>query len=749
MLDLGRTAIPWTFELPIVFVVGLAAAVALLVLRARQLSGRGLPRGRVALLLVLRALAFLLLVALLARPVRSQEPPGSGRATVVVLLDRSRSMGLVEEAQTRHARAVRMARDLAPALVQRGYATRLVGFAEGAAPVAIDDAAALAPEGRLTDLGGAVAQSLSLSDPPPVAVVALTDGVANQNGANTAAVQGLLESGTAFLAVGYGRDAGLPTLSVQRLTGPSRVPPRQRFRLSAHLQALGAPLPAFDLLLLRDGRLVQSRRISADAVARSRIWTEGFDVVEPEPGLRRYAVQLRPSSAEVLTTNATSTAAVRVGEEKEFRILFVQGALTWDFKFIGRALRGDPAVKLTGLSRTSEQSVFRQNVESAEELASGFPTELAQLARYRVIVLSELKPTDLTPLQQDLVARFCAELGGGVLLLGGENTFDASWQGTRLEQLLPVVFDTDGGVRGVDRPFHLRLTDEAMRHAVFQVKDDGSSARVWEGLPTFSRYGRVLREKPGAFVWARHDQDSGPHGPRVLMAGQSYGGGLSAILCVQNVWRWRLARGSDVPTFDRFWRQLFRHLGQAGRQDFQIQLVDQELHPGVDVRAVVERPPRPDADASTHPEALEQTVRVRGPKGESLLEQKARIVPPRPLEVRFRAETEGLYTIAVEDAAGRTLATQPVEIRDVDREMERTGRDMENLRQWASLGEGFAVTAEEAGDAAGLADRVRAKLEARSARSRRVPAGINAVTLAVLMAGLCGEWALRRRWGLA
>jgi len=440
---------------------------------------------------------------------------------------------------------------------------------------------------------------------------------------------------------------------------------------------------------------------------------------------------------------------VRVGEEKEFRILFVQGALTWDFKFIGRALRGDPAVKLTGLSRTSDQSVFRQNVESAEELASGFPTELSQLARYRVIVLSEIKPADLTPAQQDLVARFCAELGGGVLLLGGENTFDASWQGSRLEQLLPVVFDTEGAVRGVDRPFHVRLTDEALRHAVFQVRDDGSSGRVWEGLPTFSRYGRVLREKPGAFVWALHDQDSGPHGRRVLMAGQSYGGGMSAILCVQNVWRWRLARDSDVLTFDRFWRQLFRHLGQAGRQDFQIQLVDQELRTGMDVRALVERPPRPDADGAQKPADLEQTIRVRGPKGEALLEQKARIVPQRPVEIRFRADTEGLYTIAVEDAMGRPLATQPVEIRDVDREMEHTGRDMENLRQWASLGEGFAVTAEEAGEAAALAERVRVKLETRSARSRRVPAGINAATLALLMAGLCGEWALRRRWGLA
>jgi len=38
--------------------------------------------------------------------------------------------------------------------------------------------------------------------------------------------------------------------------------------------------------------------------------------------------------------------------------------------------------------------------------------------------------------QQEVLARFCGELGGGVLLLGGAATFDGSWQNSRLEQLL-------------------------------------------------------------------------------------------------------------------------------------------------------------------------------------------------------------------------------------------------------------------------------------------------------------------------
>jgi hypothetical protein len=88
---------------------------------------------------------------------------------------------------------------------------------------------------------------------------------------------------------------------------------------------------------------------------------------------------------------------VHVSDEKELRVLYIQGALTWDYKFISLALRNDQAIKLTGLTRTSKQSVFRQNVETAGELLNGFPTSLEELAPFRVVVLSNLRPADLPP----------------------------------------------------------------------------------------------------------------------------------------------------------------------------------------------------------------------------------------------------------------------------------------------------------------------------------------------------------------
>jgi len=91
------------------------------------------------------------------------------------------------------------------------------------------------------------------------------------------------------------------------------------------------------------------------------------------------------------------------------RVLYLQGALTWAYKFVNLALHNNSGIKITGLTRTSKQSVFRQNVESAGELLNGFPTSLEELAPFRVVVLSNLRPAELSPAQQDVLQPSCLQ----------------------------------------------------------------------------------------------------------------------------------------------------------------------------------------------------------------------------------------------------------------------------------------------------------------------------------------------------
>jgi uncharacterized membrane protein len=732
------------FEAPVFLYAGLPLVGLVLVLFARSLGRSGLVGRKRALLVLLRGLGLGILVFLLARPVEEQGGSPEGRRAVVVLLDQSRSMGLEDRGPTRYAQAIAYAkRDLIPALLGEGFSPKTWSFAEGASATTFAEAERADPRGSATDIAGAILHSSLGLSPRPAAIVALTDGAANIADANPAALSELVDSGTPFIGVGIGDDQGVPTLSLRRLSAPSRVPVHEKFRLLAHLEATSIASSAFELYLLRDGAMVQTRHVATDG-SGSRIWAESFDLTEDAEGLHTFTVVLNPPrDAKVITVNARSSVPVRFGAEKDFRVLFVQGALTWDYKFIGRALRGDSTVRLTGLSRTSKQSIFRQNVENAGELTSGFPQDLGEIAPYRVVALAELKPSDLTPAQQDLLARYCGELGGGLLMIGGPSTFDESWQGSRLEQLLPVTFD-QRGVSGLDRPFHLRLTERASRSPVFQVVDDGHNDKAWDGIPAFSGYGRVLKEKPGATVWALHDTDVGPNGPRILMASQYYGAGQVAIIGVQNFWRWRLARGDDPARFDRFWRQLFHYLGQAGGDAFDIEFQTEGLRAHSDVRATVERRPRPEGTGHSGEKV---TLSVRGPDQALLVTQKAAVEPLHPVEVRFRAEGAGIYTLGVEGSGGEHLASQPVEILETDREMEHTGRDMDVLKQWATASGGLAMPIEEATDARALARAVRAKVTAaRSGHPR--PLGLTAPVMSLVLLLLGGGWWLRRMWNL-
>ncbi len=729
----------WYCGLPLVLVLGFAVW--------RQYR-RGLSARQIVALTGLRLVVLLPLVALAARPVWiTKEAPASSARSVAVLMDRSESMSLQEQDQTRYQDALAFLRErLLPALKTAHLPVEAMLFDQTASPADGSALSSTTPKGKRTNLAGAIAQAFTGGSPPPLAVIALTDGIANETADNARALTALVDSHVPFIGLGFGSDQGVRTLSLREVSAPSSVSTKTSFSVSAQLEMMNTEdMPGFDLLLFRDGQIAQKRTVAPGK--GSKTWLENFQLSETAQGVHNYTVQLVPPNLPNLKcVDVTGNTSVRVADEKELRILYIQGALTWDYKFINLALRNDQTIKLTGLTRTSKQSIFRQNVESSGELLNGFPTTLEELAPFRVVVLSNLRPADLSPAQQGVLGRFCSELGGGVLMIGGPSTFDTSWQGSRLEQLLPVIFAGSSGVQGLDRPFHIQLSEEALQHPLFQVSDDQPVREAWAQVPTFTQYGRVDAPKPAAQVWMVHQTDEGPHGRRILMASQRYGAGLSAVLTIQNFWRWRLAKESNTAQFDRFWRQLFRFLSEVGRQEVAIHLTDQELHPEMDVQLAIEKQPNPGNVVETNRKFL---VRVEDPAKKLLQEEAVELEPLHPVDFKFFAGKAGVYTVTVTDAAKVPISTRTIEIRDLNIELQNTARNMETLRQWASVSDGLAFKVEECPNATDLVAQIKAKVEEirRGKQMRRI-VGINGWILTLVLGCLGGEWLLRKRWGL-
>jgi uncharacterized membrane protein len=735
---------PFTFELPVVW-LGALPLGALLGFAAWRQRRRGVAPVRVALLLGLRACVVLLLLLLCARPVtQTNQATGAANRPVVVMLDRSKSMSLLEAGQTRYARAVDfLNRRLLPALADGNLPVRTILFDETAEPVNASQMISLKPEGKRTNISRAVAEALDSSQ-KPLAIVALTDGGSNETGEDSRSMARLANSAIPFIGVGFGSDDAVQTLSLRRVEAPETAAPNTRFTIFAEIESVHADAPSTcDLALFRDGKLLQRKTLQVRT--GSRTWVERFSSSERALGMHSYRVELvPPDTTSVRCVCAEGSTSVRVADGEELRVLYVQGAMTWDYKFISLASRSDPVLKLTGLTRTSQRSVFRQNVENANELAHGFPATLEELSPFRVVVLANIRPDDLSDEQQELLGQFCAERGGGVLMLGGPATFDSSWRKSGLEKLLPVVFSSESAAGAAEPEFHVQLSPEALQQPVFRLAEDRSIQEVWSKLPAFTQFGRVESAKRGAQVWLSHPSESGPNGRRILMASQRYGAGMSAVVCLQNFWRWRLAKETRPEEFDRFWRQLFRWLGDAGRQQISIQLADQELRPQSDIQMILEREGDGRFALNTNPQFA---VQVQDATGKVIQTGSVELRATNQADFRFHAELAGLYTINVLGPDHSLLASRPVEIRDTDVELEHSARSMETLSRWAAVSDGLVFKAEECPKATDLVGQIRTKVEQlRVSQKTPQQVGVNAWTLSMVLSCLTAEWLLRKRW---
>lgn len=74
--------------------------------------------------------------------------------------------------------------------------------------------------------------------------------------------------------------------------------------------------------------------------------------------------------------------------------------------------------------------------------AKGMPESLTDLQNYEVLMLSNVPATDLTSKQMDVIRSYVSELGGGFIMLGGDESFGlGGYYKTVVEEVLPVRSD--------------------------------------------------------------------------------------------------------------------------------------------------------------------------------------------------------------------------------------------------------------------------------------------------------------------
>lgn len=340
------------------------------------------------------------------------------RLTIVVALDRSRSVDLVPEADERIARELGVAEtgmrdDDRIAVVVFGASASTEQPARTKAEPATGQKIAVPRDG--TDLEAALRRALAEVPADSAArIVLLSDGVATRGDVMRAAAASVAAEIPVDVVSLEQRD--VPDVRLVAVRAPSRGDAGEPIDLRVVTSAPEAT--KVEVRVKLDGELVQRGEVDI---------AKGEDVLRlrqklPDAGLHRYDVEitaLDPSLDWSGEDNAASSF-VRVRGEASALVL-----------------EGDPG-QAGFVASSLEQASFRVEVQGP----AGVPADLGTFARYDLVVLSDIAASQISPPQLEALASYVRDFGGGLLLMGGDRSMGPGGYGkTPIEEVSPVSFD--------------------------------------------------------------------------------------------------------------------------------------------------------------------------------------------------------------------------------------------------------------------------------------------------------------------
>ncbi len=393
-----------------------AVALPLLAWRLSQLAAQSpmaQPRRAFVTLFAMASVAFTLLA--LAEP---EIGTRLDRLTTILALDRSRSIDLVPGGEARTAAE----RKLAEAGMRRDDRLGVVVFgAEATTEDPPRPPSDLPPPQRAvvgrdgSDLEAAVRRALAeLPSDSAGRVVLVSDGVQTRGDALAAAA--------AAVAANVPVDAVIleqkATANVRVASVRSDTRADDGEALDLRVTTHSATATDVSVRVRLDGEPLHEARAHIEA---------GEDVLRlretaSHPGLHRYDVEvtaLDPGADSSPDDNGGST------------FVRVRGPS------LALVLEGDPG-KGAPLVRALQTSGFL----AEERGANGVPADVGGLAGFDLVVLSDIPASDLTTSQIDALASYARDLGGGLLLMGGDRSMGpGGYARTPIEDVSPVAFD--------------------------------------------------------------------------------------------------------------------------------------------------------------------------------------------------------------------------------------------------------------------------------------------------------------------
>ena len=738
----------------------------------RKLALSTLRAGALAIILFIATGAFLDVV---------RRFDGSG--TVMVLVDRSQSMALVDRREgdaakqasellggaaataTRHdllaATLADPARDPIRALEGR-FKVEVYGFGEGSglAPLAPATAGGgplsglKAPDERASQLGAALADSARRARGRRLdAVILVSDGGSNRGEDPVEVAKSL---GAPVIALGVGSPQA-KDLEIPFIFSEDVVFKNDRFVLDVRIRQRGFSGRSVPLVIRRTNEAGAEEVLKEEqlALGDDREFVHSVELVPDKEGVFTFSAELTPQPEEANTVNNRKSRANIQVVDKKLRVLSIDDAPRWDFRFLRGIFEADrQRVQPTFILRQGDRNLDSRGVKFLRSM----PAEAKAYKEIDCIVLGDIGPDFFTSEDLKRIESWVRVDGGGLIVVAGRRAMPVQWGGTVLDQLLPVepevqpaqtvaeelsrtIKDADG-VRPV-------VTNEGGRWAALRfAADPGENAQKWAESEPLRWIHPVKRAKSGAAVLLAHPSKRSGDDPMPILAVQRYGRGQVAWIGSDECWRWRYKPG--VAQHRRLWGQLTSSLGMAhllgNASRVQIETDRGEYAVG-DRAQLIARVLDSDFNPLT---ADSVTVAVERDLAKEQVVLAARREQPGVFAGEWVPGATGRHRVVltVDEAGGsvgETTAERVVSVVEPQLELDDGGMREDLLAQIAKAGDGAFIPLSRSVEVAEIIKaRQRAGVQKREEVTLWNAPGV--LCLLVLLLGV--EWWYRKRWDM-
>jgi hypothetical protein len=544
--------------------LAVAAACVLAWISYARLEGTRAVRGLLALA---RLLAFVLLMIMLAGPQLERPNERIERDWVVMLADRSASMTIADApgGESRESQLESALQAAAIPITNLAKTRRVLplGFDSGIFELGVSDEGQIAPgdpDGRRTNLGRSLQLALEEVAARPVSgVVILTDGT-SADAPSRRAMQRMRNERVPVFVVPLGSPDPVSDLAIASIDAPSAGFINDRVPVNVAVDRLGSAGTGGATVELVDNAtniVLDSKRLGDNANSVTLI-------ARPDTaGSADWSVRLIPDSQDLLDENNTGTIAVRL-VDRPLRVIQLDGYPRWEFRFTKNLLLREQTISSSSLLLSSR----RRYVQEGDVEIDRLPDSPGGWEGTDVVVIGDVRAELFTEDQLQQIHDLVAIRGAGILWIAGSSATPDTWRGTPLEPLLPITLN--GSSKAWTEPVTMRREPAAERLGLLELADDtegGWPERLADPDTGWALLRWAQQIEPGnvkptaevlaSAVPANSGEDAAP-----LVLSMRYGAGRSVYVGTDEIWRWRYARGEELP--ERFWIPLVRLIGREG-----------------------------------------------------------------------------------------------------------------------------------------------------------------------------------------